>query len=488
MKKIYTFLICLSFASFLAKGQTIFDIQTPGVSMGDTSQYFGQNVSTGGIVTALKGNGYVIQDGAGAWNGIFVFDSGNTPSLGDSVTLNADVDEYFGLTELKNVTSYNVASTGNNLPAATVLSTMAVNDEQYESVLVQVTNAQAMTLPNGFGEWDVNDGSGVLVIDDAMYPYTPVVSNNYDITGIVDYAFSIFNLEPRDANDIVGTPGGPNLVSIMDIQTPGVSMGDTSQYYNQTIMTKGVVTGVVTFGAPGTFFIQDGNGAWNGIYVFESGTAVSRGDSVEVSATVTEFNGVTELVSVTNITVLNSGNSLPTPSVISTNNAATMEEYEGVLVQLLNAEYTNNPGSFGLWEVNDGSGMVECDDDIFPYASTGTVGTFYDIVGIGHFSFGTRKVLPRDINDISISTGLEEFGVGSSFVYPNPTSDILNFSLSVKNASISILDVTGKVVKTVNTNSNIVSVNVSNLTNGLYFYNVISKGETILTNRFIVAK
>jgi len=167
------------------------------------SPYNGQLVETSGIVTAVQYNGYYIQDGAGAYNGVFVYDFANTPAIGDNVTLTAEVDEFNNLTELKNVTVFNTNGTG-TVPAPTVLSSMAVNDEQYEGVLVRVNGADCTvdTTGSGIGEWTINDGSGALIVDDKLHAYGPTQGLSYNVTGVVDYAFSNFKLLPRDGNDI----------------------------------------------------------------------------------------------------------------------------------------------------------------------------------------------------------------------------------------------------------------------------------------------
>lgn len=162
-------------------------------------------VETTGIVTAVQYNGYYLQDGNGPWNGIFVLDFVNVPTIGDEVTVSGNVEEYFNLTEIKNPTAYAVNSSGNTLPTPTVVTTLGANDEQYEGVLVKVNGATctADTTVNGFGEWTINDGSGDLVVDDKMYVFAPTQSVDYNVTGVMDYSFSVFKLLPRDMNDVV---------------------------------------------------------------------------------------------------------------------------------------------------------------------------------------------------------------------------------------------------------------------------------------------
>lgn len=168
------------------------------------SPYNTQFVQTSGIVTAVQFNGYYIQDGNGAYNGVFVLDYLNVPTIGDNVTISGTIDEFNNYTTVKNPSVYTVNSSGNTLPTPFALSTLVVNNEMYEGVLVKVTNANctADTAINGFGEWTVNDGSGSLRVDNKMYNFNAAMGTVYNVTGVVDYSFSLFKLLPRDMNDV----------------------------------------------------------------------------------------------------------------------------------------------------------------------------------------------------------------------------------------------------------------------------------------------
>jgi hypothetical protein len=293
----------------------------------------------------------------------------------------------------------------------------------------------------------------------------------------------------------VGTPPVANIKKIYDIQFTTNPNGDSPEMGN-VVTTRGVVTGIVRNGPDRhSFFIQDSAKAWNGIYIYETNdSSLVIGDSVEVTGTVDEFNlgtgpdDLTEIKSVTNITVLNSGNPLPAASAVSTLNA-NMEEWEGVLINVTNAQCMSTSIGFGQWSLDDGSGVILADDDIFFYHTTAVVGTNYDVTGIGTFTFDEFKILPRDFNDISISTGIVETTSADYLVYPNPANEVLNFNLDVSNATITIFDITGKTVNTINTKANKTSVSINALSNGLYFYNITDgEGNTIATDRFVVAK
>ena len=195
---------------------TIFEIQGEASS----SPYHGQTVITSGIVTADFISGYFLQDGTGAWNGVFVYGYGHGLDIGDEVRIEGEVDEYSGLTEIKDVSSTEILSTGNSLPAATVLTTFGCNLENYEGVLVQTTgdcDSENPDDPLDWNEWSIDDGTGSIRMDDLGYLYEPVLGTNYQITGPLHYTHSNYKIEPRDSLDIIITsvqPDPPNNITI----------------------------------------------------------------------------------------------------------------------------------------------------------------------------------------------------------------------------------------------------------------------------------
>ena len=198
---------------------TIYDIQYT-IDPSGNSPYLGQMVSTSGLVTAIDNGSYFIQDGIGAWNGVYVYDNTNTPAIGDHVSFIADVDEYYNLTELKNVSNFVVNSSGNTLPPITVLSTLdASSMEAYEGVFVQVLSAECNNANAGNGEWVVNDGSGDLLVDDMIFAFTPDSGHVYNITGVMYFGFGALKLLPRDINDI------EDITVLGDIQTLSINTG-----------------------------------------------------------------------------------------------------------------------------------------------------------------------------------------------------------------------------------------------------------------------
>ncbi|HEX3877926.1 MAG TPA: hypothetical protein VHW24_13130, partial [Bryobacteraceae bacterium] len=127
----------------------------------DASPMVGQTVTVEGIVTALRTNGFFVQD-AGDGNsatsdGVFVFTS-SAPSgneaVGNNMCVTGRVAEFDGQTELDSPTAF-ALSTGNALPATHVLTTTDLNAagpidqlEKYSGMRVSVLS-MTVTGPTG---------------------------------------------------------------------------------------------------------------------------------------------------------------------------------------------------------------------------------------------------------------------------------------------------------------------------------------------------
>ena len=69
--------------------------------------------------------------------------------------------------------------------------------------------------------------------------------------------------------------------------------------------------------------------------------------------------------------------------------------------------------------------------------------------------------------------------------YPNPTTDVLNITLSENASTVSILSLDGKLISTEVVNANNLTVNVSDLAAGVYFYEVITAEGDKVRNKFV---
>ncbi|MBT3206907.1 MAG: T9SS type A sorting domain-containing protein [Bacteroidetes bacterium] len=178
---------------------SIYDIQGQTTN----SPYQGQTVSITGVVTGAFGSNFFLQNGSGAWNGVYVYSSGHFPTVGDSIIITAEVDEYYDLTEMKNISAYYHISANNSLPEAVLVQTGAMQDEQYEAVLVQLENAMCVR-DTTYGMWFVNDGSGdALIHNSSIYSHSYVIGQIYNITGPLNFDFGEYKIELRSADDVV---------------------------------------------------------------------------------------------------------------------------------------------------------------------------------------------------------------------------------------------------------------------------------------------
>jgi predicted extracellular nuclease len=118
---------------------------------GSNSPYLDQVVTVQGIVsgisfysgTSVNSYGFFIADAAGGpWSGLYIYNQTYHPNLGDLVQITGTVNEYYGLTEISQLTSFQVLSQDNPLPEPAEINSGALNNlssgEQWESVLVKV--------------------------------------------------------------------------------------------------------------------------------------------------------------------------------------------------------------------------------------------------------------------------------------------------------------------------------------------------------------
>ncbi|RKY35688.1 MAG: hypothetical protein DRP73_04510 [Candidatus Omnitrophota bacterium] len=176
----------------------------------DSSPYVGDIVVTRGVVTGVMTNtsvnGFFLQEKpAEPWSGIFVYTYYDIPDVqrGDSIWITAEVAEYYGLTELKNIVEIVVISYNVPLPDPILVPTGEASQEKYEGVLLMVNDAICTDDSLGYGEWMVVDGSGPLRVDDLGFSFHPTLNNPYRVTGPLYYSYGDYKLEPRDAGDIV---------------------------------------------------------------------------------------------------------------------------------------------------------------------------------------------------------------------------------------------------------------------------------------------
>jgi predicted extracellular nuclease len=339
--------LCMS--TSLLIGTTIYDIQYTTIAGDGTypSLLVGQTVTFTGIVTANgyyssgNSNRFFVSDPAGgAWKGVFVFSYDYTVSVGDEVEVSGEVQEYYGLTEIGNLTGVTVLSTGNPVPAAIPVATGDLlapsTGEPYEGCLVKISDVTVTQGPTTYGEWYVNDGSGECQIDDAIFTYdSPSVGDTFaSITGAVDYSYDEYGINPRDADDF-STSGG-------DTTPPTINSANAS---NET--TVGII---FSEGLDQTTAETLANYAISPALTFSDATL--QNNNQVILTTATQESGTAYTITVNNVEDLN-GN------VILPNSTVNFSGYTpGSGPDLFFSEYIEGSSQNKALEIYNGSGAT----------------------------------------------------------------------------------------------------------------------------------
>ncbi|MFC1618880.1 T9SS type A sorting domain-containing protein [Candidatus Neomarinimicrobiota bacterium] len=419
MKRMLT---VLSLGITIALGQTITpiaDIQyvaDPGTD--DASPLDGTVVTVSGVVTAeywgtYKNRTMYIQDADSAWSGIYgykygddgwheiaTFDPGvgrTTVVEGDSVTITATVDEYYGVTELVDATSLIVHGKALNPPAPILLTPGEANAEKYEGVLVRIEDVTVADPDLGSGEWSFTDGTDTLgTNDDWPYYYYPTEGAGIaSITGVMTYSYGAYKILPRLAMDV--DEAGPyiRVQAIQQVRGSALymlpdSMGtyDYSYFLGDTVSCLAIVTvpdrelsGWDTTGGVlsgySRFIWQDAHGGpWSSILsYFADATAFPElfvGDSISITGYIFEYHGAgmdaafTEMFITEPVSILAAGARHPDTTVVTTGELRepiTAEQWENNIIRIENATVIDNNLPNYEYSIDDGSGVILTDGD-----------------------------------------------------------------------------------------------------------------------------
>ena len=191
---------------------------------------------------------------------------------------------------------------------------------------------------------------------------TDWVRNDFDLFGIPGYTGSPVLGEavntPGSLNQVVSEPMPVNAF-IHEVQGSGAA----SPMVGQTVIIEGIVVGDFQHGASGIhgdldgFYVQEEDDdadadplTSEGIYIHDGSSLavdVKVGDLVSVTGIVSEYYEMTELTSLTDVTVVSSGNTLPVVTSLSlpVTDVSAFEAFEGMWVtfpqSLVIAEYFN---------------------------------------------------------------------------------------------------------------------------------------------------
>ena len=197
-------------------------------------------------------------------------------------------------------------------------------------------------------------------------------------------------------------------------------------------------------------YIQDNTGnipAYNGTIL----DGVQRGDSIEVTGPLYNYNALLEISTATSVTVINTGNPVPAPTVV-TSLAGFAEIYEAKLITINAALFTatgtfSTAGTGTNYDITDATGGGEArvltstniDGTPIPTDEVNITGIMSQYAPGGT---GGYQLLPRDLADIStggnppvISTSLTQTNITTTsftvnFTTLNPGNTIIYYGLT----------------------------------------------------------
>ncbi len=412
---------------------TIYDIQMGNIPP-DAVVTVNRVIVTSPLVVDDMGKGalFVEEPEGGAYSGIqlYLYDevaaAWNAP-VGSVVDLTGTYTEFYDNSQLtiKAVTDFSVTGEA-DVPAPAAVTSAAVatgspDAEQWEGVLVQLTDAQVTnTTDVGPGKFQVDDAA--LISDYFIYPdnsFNVQVGEVYaTITGPLLYSFEEFQVCPRTLGDLSGggdtdtdttttdptdtdTSTGGDKVTIYDIQQGKFNLQDI-------VTVEGVVaTSGLTFKKDG-FFVQDPmGGEYSGIFVYINMQVVDvkAGDELTITGAYDEFFEYSQIKVTNPADVVVTGTApIPAPAVVAAADVATggplAENYEGVLIQVNQAKVTAAVNMFGEFEIQGGL-LV---DDLFIAKADWVnpmIGAMYSsITGPLAYSFNEFKLSPPKPADV----------------------------------------------------------------------------------------
>ena len=335
---------------------------------------------------------------------------------------------------------------------------------------------------NGTGDghihYTVNAGSVVMKYDTTPISLTSLTPGTYIVyVELVDNSHN--PIVPAVNTTVTFTIASYNVVADLAALRADVIANGAGKYYQ--ISSNPVITYART--TRNQKYVQDASAAIliDDLPVTIS-TAMVAGDAISgLKGQTSLFSGVLQFLPLENATIASSGNTVTPQVVTAADITANIETYESELVQINNATFTTADGIIVFaantnYNLNDGSDIAF--RSLFAEANyIGQVvpsGAANRAVLVAEFN-GTAQVVARNTADVLSSASFSQ--IDGLKMYPNPTKNNLFIETALNgDIIVSIVNMLGKeVVNTTVVNN---TVNVSNLTSGIYNVKITEEGKT----------
>ncbi len=266
---------------------------------------------------------------------------------------------------------------------------------------------------------------------------------------------------------------------------------DISPYEGQQVTVAGKVTEF--FGD--MWYLQDDYGAWNGLYCVGPDVTIEAnppwwnaprqpevGDVLELTGTIVEENGNTQLVDIISFVFNDFWNATAAGTGVTVDQLQD-EGLEGTRVRLDPVTVETAPDEDGIWTISDATGTatiigVDTDDPGDNEDADGpTPGDVYRVYGALR-QIGEEYVIDLgDIDTLSLVVGVSEPWASTLRVYPTPAEDRLSIAGIAGEYAWSLMDAMGRVVKQGRHNGRL-KIEVGDMEPGRYILTVREEGGT----------
>ena len=267
---------------------------------------------------------------------------------------------------------------------------------------------------------------------------------------------------------------------------------DVSPYEGQEVTVQGKVTEF--YGD--MWYLQDGFGAWNGVYCVGPDVVIDAnppwwnaprqpevGDVLELTGTIAEVDGNTQLMDITEFVFIDFWNATAAGIQVTVEGLQD-ESLEGTRVRLDPVTVETAPDGDGVWTISDATGTgtvigVDTDDPGDNEDADGpTPGDVYRVYGALR-QIGAEYVIDLgDMDTVSLVVDVEDQLAHSIKVYPTPASEMLYIEGAEGDFSWTLVDAMGRIARTGDHGQGL-SIDVSAMPSGRYLFSLMQGSATV---------
>lgn len=483
----------------------------------------------------------IFSNNSTAWRDYIVDSVENLPNVNSSNTSNCDMAHYVvyltgGTTSTKIAFVAQKANNSRFFLDNIVVESANVPDMDItgETALSAVANETISTTIHIDGHnLDVN-GTTSVAITGTGFSVTPSTLNNSDLMNGVGADVTV-NFVSAAAGDFTGVLTLSNAAvtknvnitvtcyDYIEVETLAelremIDWSDISANTPDSIVYKYVGEAVVTAANSyqGQKVIQDATAA---IFIFDPSanitTPLSVGDKITgITGTLTNYYGYLEFSPVMDVErKISSYNDVEalTIDINNLNNTVFMDEHQAELVNLQDVTFVSTgtfaTGNYAERLVVSQNGVADTAIYTFFRNNVDYLGEAIpmgrlEITGINYFSSvkvtpsnnnspraaARYYVVPRssfDFQHFNSHVGVAENEMSAVKVYPNPTNNIVTVELNENATNINVYDIYGKLVNAQNATMGVNTINLSDVSAGVYFLRIFNENTLIGTSKVV---